>query len=329
MAPKASGTSLSTPRMVASSEYEIQNRTNPAKLKRTPEGWGVFMLVFYASMSQPLRHLVQSHMLTGQLKPNDADETLAYDIVWNGLITRLESEPDLITLLARECDTGNGVQALGVLHSKFAGNTAAKSLSVLNEMITFTIDADPVAGAQRIQALNSQLAADEQFTEKLLSALILVKLPSSFANLRDGTITGGIIPSLSSLIDQIEQLAPFVAPVDTARDVNLSQRLPFCYNCNTRGHQSRECKSAPVDCDACGPKAGHLPQYCLVKNGKELPPSFTPAQRDAILAKRDAWLSKDKSIKVAEVAPPVSDDADDTFVSFPSYPSEWDSIAEC
>ena len=63
MAPKASGSSLSPPRMAAP-EFEIQNRTNPAKLKRTPEGWGVFMLVFYASMTQPLRSLVQAHILS-------------------------------------------------------------------------------------------------------------------------------------------------------------------------------------------------------------------------------------------------------------------------
>ena len=318
MAPKASGASLSPPRMVASSEYEIQNRTNPAKLKRTPEGWGVFMLVFYASMTQPLRQIIQAHIIKGQLKPNDADEILAYDVVYNGIITRLEAEPDLITLIARDCDAGNGVQALSVLHNKFAGNTAAKSLSVLNEMITFKLD-DPVAGAQRILALNNELAADEQFPEKLLAALVIVKLPSAFSHLRDGAVTGGTIPSLASLIDQIEQLAPFVAPVDASRDINAMQKSPFCYNCNTRGHSTRDCTSAKVDCVVCGPKAGHLPQFCLVQNGKEIPPSFAPAQRDAILRKRDEYLQSKKKSDINAVEVTKAPDDDDG-----SYPAAWD-----
>ena len=308
MAPKA----VSSTAMVAL-EFEIQNRTSSVKLDRTPDGWNCFQLVFYAAMSQPLRSLVQDHMLKGQLKPNDADQTLAYDVVWNGLIQRLEAEPDLITMLAKECDSGNGIQALSILRSKFAGNTPAKSLAVVNQMFEAKLDTDTVKGAQRIVALNGQLATDERFPEKLLAALVLNKLPSSFSNLRDGAITGGAFPAVSSLLDQIEQLAPFVV----TPSVNLMHRGGIlCFNCDQRGHPVSECKQTKVDCDICGPKAGHLPHHCLAKNGKDMPVNFSAAQREKILRLRAEFEKSKKSINNAEMVPAEADESEPIVISY-------------
>ena len=177
--------------------FEIQARPVGAaavRLTRTPQGWQVFELVFFSSMSSTLRSFVLDCLDKGKDKPINEEEASGFDLIFNGLIQRLEAEPDLVTLIADKCDTGNGVQALSVLRSKFAGNTPAKSLTVLYDMFNTKLDADTLDGAQRIPALNEQLAADKQFPPKLLSAFILHKLPGSFSNLRDKSIAAGVYP---------------------------------------------------------------------------------------------------------------------------------------
>ena len=152
MAPKAQ---VDPSRMVAS-EFKIQPRSagTPAKLIRTPQGWRVFETVFLASMSQELRSFVQS-IPSGQMKPKNDEERLAFDTIYNGLIQRLEHEPDLITDIVEQCESGNGVHALAVLQHKFAGNNPAKSLSILNEMINMKLSSPNVlVGSKRIIELN-------------------------------------------------------------------------------------------------------------------------------------------------------------------------------
>ena len=325
MAPKASGASVHPSSMVAQNLFTIQPRAAgiaAPRLKRDPPGWRVFELVLQSSMNAALRSLVMDHIKTGQLKPYTSDESDAYELVFNELIQRLEAEPDLIELISDKVETGNGIHALSVLRSKFAGNTPAKSLTVLGEMITIDLDSDPFVGAQRIVSLNSQLADDERFPNKLVTALVLHKLPASYSNLRDSTIASGTFPAPAALVDGIEQLKPFV---EKAKSVSFASRGSqiLCFNCDVRGHPVAECSQAKVDCDICGTQAGHLPKYCLVKNGKEIPASFAPAQREKIQRLREEYKKNGgKMISVAVVVKPPDDD--DDYISFHGIPADWE-----
>ena len=295
MAPKG------TPSMVAA-PFEFQSRPTLPKLKRTPEGWSVFELVCLSHMNSALRSFIQDQFIKGQLKPSTADEIEAYDLVYNGMIERLADHPDLIALIADKCDSGNGVQAIAVLRSKFAGNSPAKSLTIVAEVVNKDLGVDTLAGAKRMIELNKQLPADEQFTPKLLAFLVLQKLPSSFSTMRDSAITTKTTPSLDSLIDAIEQLTPFVAGGLSANAVTRFPSRTICFNCGVTGHASMDCQRERVDCDACGPKAGHLAQFCLVKNGKDMPLSFTDAQRARIMQKRAEYAkTKGSSANTAEI----------------------------
>ena len=182
----------------------------------------------------------------------------------------------------------NGVQAFSFLRTKFAGNSVAKSLTALSDIFSTKFDSDPLSAAQKIVALNKQLADDERLPDKILSAFILTKLPSTFVTLRDNAIATNSFADPDALIDQIEQLAPFVFKVVSfARGGG-----PTCFNCNSREHIQRDCTIPRLDCDACGSGAGHLPEHCLVKNGRPIPHSFTAAQRNAITIKRAEWRAK-------------------------------------
>ena len=278
MPPKAAPTGMAAP------EFTIQPRSagSSAKLIRTPEGWRIFETVLLASMSQNLRSIVQS-VPSEQMKPYNETERQAFDIVYSGLIQRLENESDLITLICDQCESGNGIHALSVLRSKFAGNTPAKSLSILSEMLNKKLIAPNVlVSAKRIIALNNQLAPDEQIKPSLLSALIVLKLPDSFTNLRDQAITGGSFPSTDTLLDRIEQLELFAS---ASSEANVIDRKPqkFCF-----------------DCDICGPKAGHMAKHCLVKNGKEIPSSLPKNLREKIAREREAYAKK-KTANTAEI----------------------------
>ena len=132
----------------------------------------MFELVFMSAMTPSLRSLIQDCFSTGKDKPASAEEASHFDVVFHGLIQRLEAEPDLVSLIVDKCEYGNGVQALSVLRQKFVGNTPAKSLTVLGEMFTLKLDSDTLSGAQQLLALNKQLARDEQFPDKLLSAFV-------------------------------------------------------------------------------------------------------------------------------------------------------------
>ena len=282
-------------------EFTIQPRSagSSAKLIRTPEGWRIFETVLLASMSQNLRSIVQS-VPSEQMKPYNETERQAFDIVYSGLIQRLENESDLITLICDQCESGNGIHALSVLRSKFAGNTPAKSLSILSEMLNKKLFAPNVlVSAKRIIALNNQLAPDEQIKPSLLSALIVLKLPDSFTNLRDQAITGGSFPSTDTLLDRIEQLELFAS---ASSEANVIDRKPqkFCFNCDTVGHTFRECSAEKLDCDICGPKAGHMAKHCLVKNGKEIPSSLPKNLREKIAREREAYAKK-KTANTAEI----------------------------
>ena len=278
-------------------EFTIQSRSAsaPQKLQRTPQGWRIFELVFIAAMSSDLRSFVHDCTFKGKLKAENDEEKDATDTVWNGLIQRLEYESDLITLIVDKCDAGNGIQALSVLRSKFSGNTPAKSLSVLHELFSANLSgADTLSGAQHLVALNKELADDEKLSDKMLSAFLLYKLPDSFKSLRDSAIASGSFPSPPTLIEGIEQLQLFTSATKSL-DVNVSERYgknPFCYNCGVQGHNVRECKAVRLDCDVCGPKAGHKPEYCLAKNTKDIPASFSAAHRATILRLRAEYAKK-------------------------------------
>ena len=181
-------------------------------------------------------------------------------------------------------------------------------------MFTIKLDTDALDGAQRILALNKQLAMDEQFPDKLLSAFILHKLPASFSNLRDGSITAGVFPSPSSLVDSIEQLQPFVSTPAPVPTVNFTRGSGiFCYNCDTKGHSLKDCSKPLLDCDICGVGAGHMAKHCLAKNNKDIPSHFSEAQKQSLLRKRAAYAKKSSASANAAEA------EDDDYLSFPSY----------
>ena len=322
MAPKAPTSSPTH----GSPEYKIQPLTAgvPAKLTRTPEGWRVFETIFQASMSQELRHFVQN-IPSGQMKPYDDDQRLAFETIYNGMILRLQHDPDLINLVCEQVETGNGIQALSVLRSKFRGNSAAKSLTIIGEISTKKLVApDVLVGAQRMVTLNDQLASDEQFPDQLLSAFIVLKLPNTFSHLRDSAVASGTFPSISNLMDSIEQIQLFsVASSAASKEANFSEKKMFCFNCDTPGHTVRTCKEPKLDCDVCGAGAGHMAKHCLAKSDKEIPVSFSSAHRAAIERNRAKYQDMIKAgtaaaVTVCKVCPPATSE----------YPSAWDNNDE-
>ena len=106
--------------------FEIQARPVGAaatRLTRTPEGWHVFELVFLSSMSSSLRSFVLECFTKGKDKPYSEEEASAFDLVFNGLIQRLEAEPDLVTLIADKCESGSGELSL---HYEALGEIAVR-----------------------------------------------------------------------------------------------------------------------------------------------------------------------------------------------------------
>ena len=156
MAPKAAPPHSPAPSMVAL-DFSIQGHT-PAlgKLTRTPEGYKIFELLVFSSFSHQLRSFVQECLLNGQLKPNSANEALAFDLAFNALIQRLALDQDLITLIATKVEAGNGVQAFFFLRTKFAGNSVAKSLTASSDIFSTKFDTATLTGAKQSRPFSLQ-----------------------------------------------------------------------------------------------------------------------------------------------------------------------------
>ena len=66
----------------------------------------------------------------------------------------------------------------------------------------------------------------------------------------------------------------------------------ICFNCGAKdSHPAKECPKPPVQCEVCN-IAGHLPQFCLVKNFHLPIPSYiSGATRAKIENKRDKYMA--------------------------------------
>lgn len=75
------------------------------------------------------------------------------------------------------------------------------------------------------------------------------------------------LASLVSTMDKVDELSSFLASVprpreEVTRPVFAAQSSNVtCYNCDRRGHYSRQCTSSKVRCRACQ-KFGHLAKHC-------------------------------------------------------------------
>ena len=122
---------------------------------------------------------------------------------------------------------------------------------------------------------------------KLLSALLIAKLPPSLLPTRAAIIQQTALPAPQDLISIMKAQIGFDAAASAATSTpsfatafiasNANPYAKFdkrCLNCDSSEHASSKCPKPTTPCDACGLFAGHLAKYCLVKNDSPLPTSW-------------------------------------------------------
>ena len=91
------------------------------------------------------------------------------------------------------------------------------------------------------------------------------------------------VPSSKMFIDKVKNyVASHSTSVQPVAQTMVHSHNPFvkCINCNGQ-HKTAKCDRPKADCDACGPKAGHLREHCLVINKHKTIPDYVAAPRRA------------------------------------------------
>ena len=217
-----------------------------------------------------------------------------YRHIHNGLMLALQNEIDLIAELLDKCTANNGVHEVMYLQSKFDGNSSARTVKIIKHMVEGNLGIQSIAGANNMLSMAGSLPSTMVLPDQFLSALIVSKLPPSLAVLKSIILEKNDFPSTTELLEKIERAEQF------GEDPTPMAFATFkpCFNCGSKDHPRHQCPKDRVDCDVCGERAGHLPEYCLVKNDKPYPSSFSAEQRAALDKKRAEYRANRPSTNI-------------------------------
>ena len=259
------------------------------KLTKTPAGIPIFMIKFTSALGPLLAQTLRSAQ-AGTLNKTDTRAVKLLEIMYDCLISCMPDDNDVVKM-TKDC----GLDAhlcLDWLQRKYAPTTTASAvkalLSIFQENL---VEGNIVAGIEEKIAANDALPDKVKLEDSVLAILILAKLPPDLTNLVDIIIERDVMPSSDEIRDkvynQISMHNTKSKQIHTA--FAFVQKKGFCFNCDTQGHNRKECTQPKADCSACGKGAGHPDKHCLVINAnKEIPASIGDARRALILDARAA-----------------------------------------
>ena len=267
----------------------------PIKLTRTAKGWSAFEMLFKAHLGSQLSASLNMAMVNKMMVATDARQAALFKHIFDRLVIALENETDLIESIAENCMADNGIEAFLHIKQLMVGQSTASSIMGIDKIITASIGSNTHVDASAIVSTNASLADDVRLTDRVISTIILSKLPMEHVTLRDIVIERDELPTTKALLEKIKQRTTFAttrgetsAPVTlTARNMSTS----ICFNCGERGHYTQDCSKPKLPCELCG-TVGHIKKFCFVQNDRLLPSNWSEDRKAEIAKKRADYKAK-------------------------------------
>ena len=322
--PTVPGTTRSA--MVASpsppTPESLVNRPALAALSFTTnqKGLRTFLLKFRAAVGSQYKLTLDNSITSGNLDPLPG--TFAYKMhndIYDMFVLTFKDNDDVLNEMTAHCGA-LGPKCIKYVMDRYDSSSIAVSVNNIGAIVSMAI-----RGPDDIDAI---VAANKRFPElafpdTLLSAVILLKLPSKYSTIKTLILQEGALPATERLADRLR------TENDFSDDPNKPQHLAFagiahqrgraatCFNCDARGHFTSECTKEPAKCDECD-HVGHLTKHCLVRNDRALPENMTAAKKAAIEAKRIAYKARTAinatAIEINDAALQAEIDEDENFL---------------
>ena len=274
----------------------------------TPEGMQVMAITFPAAMGAMYAGYFNSVLASKDFEIRSAQQQALSEGIYNKLIATMHQHPRVMLNMTTQ-NGRNGPKCFNWLDSKYNRSDTNAAVQKLRAIVDLTpFKGDDVDGG--IDRLITDNAANDGLVlpDKFLSALIVLKLPSSCDVVAKMQLAKPELPPPEQLQAEILRTMPAVTAERSLYDpsgnaafagfATQKERNRWCFNCDSPGHVRRDCAEPAANCDECGAAAGHVTKHCLVVQHDKPIPAVISAERRAKIER----LRKDYKIKIAATA---------------------------
>ena len=251
------------------------------------------------ALSLTLMNAQAEYLKTGSWEPIDDKHAALFTLIFDRIVPALEGHDGLIVRMSQKCGT-NGPKALHWLTIQLDPQTEASSVLKLIQVFQKQLSSDNmISDMQQLISANDTLAgSDFHLNAKIISSLLLAKLPSAHTATRASIVQRAEIPSPDDIITIFTTTLGFDAAGQESTNPSTFRPSAFaafpakpksCRNCDSTEHLADKCPKPKAACEACGLFAGHLPKYCLVINDTPLPTAWDEVRKAGVLEKRKAY----------------------------------------
>ena len=239
------------------------------ELDPTPLGLKAFNVRFPAYLAEAEEDRLTKALESGDFDPTGAAKKKLDESIYKDLISCIPATLDADMLLMTEECGHKGPKCLQWLNDRFNPTGTATSVKTIFQIFGDQIDEDDVVtGLNQKMSKNNSLPDDLRIPDKTLAALILLFRPQKFNNLKERAVHEDTLPTSLNLRVKVTNQIEYDNASETilAKSTNTAFAFvpqavtSFCFNCDSTGHTSRECKQAKVQCDECN-LTGH--KTCL------------------------------------------------------------------
>jgi hypothetical protein len=280
----------------------------------TRVGVKVFKIKFRTAIGASLAKVLKDAETNENYDPTDTKDLKAHSEIFDFLVSTMNDD-SLILEMITECGE-LGPKCLKFLYDKYDPASTATSLATLLNLMKAPLGDDISIGISAAVVSNSNLPTGLQFSDKLLCALLLLKLPTQFNHLKSIIVERDELPTVAELklkvtssINMFESSfgESFSNEKASFAAFNDSKYRSSCVNCDKDGHKLYECPLTKSDCTHCGEGAGHMTKFCFVPNDKPLPLKMSQEKKDKFTKLRGEYQAKQFK-KAANVCMPADDD---------------------
>ena len=274
----------------------------------TPEAMQVMAITFPAALGAMYAHYFHTAIDGKDFDLHTAQHKALAEGIYNKLVATMHQHPRVLLNMTSQCGR-NGPKCFAWLDGKYNRadtNAAVQKLRAIVDLTPFAPDAVD-AGIDKLLTDN---ASNEGLVlpEKFMSALIVLKLPTSCDVVAKMQLAKPVLPPPEQLQAEILRTMPaqiaersLYDPAGNAAFAGIAtpkERNKWCFNCDSPGHVRRDCAEPAANCDECGAAAGHVTKHCLVVQHDKPIPAVISAERRAKIER----LRKDYKIKIAATA---------------------------